>query len=189
MKEKSIVIIAAIGLFVGCILGMCGSIVSSPEFRSVAWGTGSASLILAAALLTVFYFRKGYDLLAAGFLIYAIAETAVFSSCATDLDRNIPSFAAGAFLWALSIAVLSVQKAFPLFVRCTGIIAAISFAIVSILIFTGHPVNALAKPLPFFAYPFFAATLAGWGWTLLRKHSRMMVNSEDVQTEKIIRSK
>lgn len=170
MKEKSTVITAAIGLLVGCVLGMCGSIVSSGEFRSVAWGIGSTSLILAAALLTVFYFRKGYDMLAAGFLIYAIAETAVFSSCATDLDSNIPSFGAGSFLWALAIAVLSLQKAFPLFVRCTGIIASVSFAIVSLLIFTGHPVSALAKPLPFFAYPFLAITLAGWAWTVARTH-------------------
>jgi hypothetical protein len=172
MKEKSIVVIAAVGLLVGCVLGMCGSIVSSAEFRSVAWGIGSASLILAAALLTVFYFRKGDDMLAAGFLIYAIAETAVFSSCAADLDSNISSFGAGTFLWALAIAVLSLQKKFPIFVRCTGIIASVSFAIVSLLIFTGHPVNALAKPLPFFAYPFFAVTLAGWAWSLLREHAR-----------------
>ena len=172
MKGNSIVAIAAIGLLVGCVLGMCGSIVSSAEFRNVAWGIGSTSLILAAALLTVFYFRKGYDMLAAGFLIYAIAETVVFSSCGTNLNSNIASFGAGACLWALAIALLSLQNAFPLFVRCTGMITSVSFAIASLLIFTGHPVNALAKPLPFFAYPFFAITLAGWAWSLLNVHAR-----------------
>jgi len=111
-------------------------------------------------------------MLAAGFLLLAIGETAIFSSCATNLDDNIPSFAAGTILWAVAIAVLSFQKSFPLFVRCTGLIAAILFAIVSIHIFTGHPLNALAKPLPFFAYPFYAATLVGWAWTLVKRHSR-----------------
>jgi hypothetical protein len=59
-------------------------------------------------------------------------------------------------------------------VRCTGIIAAVLFAVVAFRIFTGHPVNALTKPLPFFAYPFYAATLVGWAWTLLfRQHPHL----------------
>jgi len=52
-------------------------------------------------------------------------------------------------------------------VRCTGIITAGLFGFVAFSIFSGHPLNALAKPLPFFAYPFYAATLTGWAWTLL----------------------
>ena len=175
MKEKPIIIVSTTGLLVGCILGISGSIVPSAIFRSLAWAMGSAGLILASTLLTVYYFRKGCDVVAAGFLIYAIGESVVFSSCGIDLDDNIVSFGAGTFLWALSIAVLSLQNIFPLFVRCTGIITAASFALVSILIFTGHPVNALAKPLPFFAYPFFAATLVGWAWTLLRTRAHSPV--------------
>ncbi|HET9824857.1 MAG TPA: hypothetical protein VFP87_05955 [Chitinophagaceae bacterium] len=169
MKERTIVIISITGLLAGCLLGMAGSVIPSVTFRSLAWATGSVGLILAGALLAVFYFRKGYDALAAGFLIYVLAEAIVFSSCATNVDNNIPSFGAGTFLWALSIGFLSFQKVFPLLVRLTGIIAATLFAVVSVLIFTGCPLNALAKPFPFYAYPFFAATLAGWAWTT-RKH-------------------
>jgi len=171
MKEKPIVITSATGLLLGCILGMAGSVVPSDTFRNLAWATGSAGIILASTLLTLYYFRKGYDMVAAGYLILAIGESVVFSSCATNLDSNIPSFGAGTFLWALAMAVLSFQKVFPLFVSCTGIIAAILFAIVSVLIFTGSPVNALTKPLPFYAYPFYAATLVGWAWTLIKKQS------------------
>jgi hypothetical protein len=168
MKEKPIIITSAAGLLVGCILGIAGSVIPSTTFRPLAWAIDSAGLILAGALLSMYYFRKGHDPVAAGFLVFAIAETVVFSSCTTKLDDNISSFGAGSFLWALSIAFLSLQKLFPLFVRCTGMIAAVSFATVSVLIFTGHPLNALARPLPFFAYPFFAATLVGWAWTLLK---------------------
>ncbi|HEV8286678.1 MAG TPA: hypothetical protein VGQ09_20355 [Chitinophagaceae bacterium] len=181
MKEKLIVLISAGGLLLGCILGMTGSIIPSATFRSVAWATGSAGIILAGALLTMYYFRKGYDIVAAGFLILSIAESVVFSSCATNADDNIPSFGAGVFLWALSIAVLSLQKIFPLFVRCTGTIAAVLFAILSIRIFTGHPLNALAKPLPFYAYPFYAATLIGWVWTLLRTNSFSQAEQRETQ--------
>jgi hypothetical protein len=171
MNEKTIVMAAATGLVAGCVLGMAGSLVPSAIFRSVSWAMGSGGLILASALLTVYYFRREYDVVAAGFMIYAIAETIVFSSCGIDLNNNIVSFGAGTFLWALSIGLLSLQKIFPLFVRCTGMAAAVSFAMVSVLIFTGHSVNALAKPLPFLAYPFLAATLLGWAWTLTKKDS------------------
>jgi len=53
MKEKSIVITATIGLLLGCMLGMAGSVVPSDTFRNLAWGTGSAGIILASALLTL----------------------------------------------------------------------------------------------------------------------------------------
>jgi hypothetical protein len=70
--------------------------------------------------------------------------------------------------------VLSLQKLFPLWVRFTGVIGAILFAAASILILTGQHVNPLTKPLPFLAYPFYAATLVGWAWSLLRKHSLLL---------------
>lgn len=154
----------------GCILGVAGSVVHSDTFRNLAWAAGSAGIIVAAGLLAIYHFRKGYDVMAAGFFILALGEAVVFSSCATSPGDNIPSFGAGSFLWALSIAILSVQKFFPLFVRVTGIIASILFASVSVSIFIGQQVNALSKPFPYLAYPFYAVTLVGWVWTLLRKY-------------------
>ena len=171
MKEKTIVRTSGTGLLVGCILGMAGSVVPSDTFRNIAWAIGSAGIILGATSLVLYNFRKGYDVVAAGFLVLAIGEAVVFASCSTSLAENIPSFAAGSFLWALSFAILSSQKVFPLFVRCTSLVAAILFATTSLLIFTGHPLNPLTKPLPFFAYPFYAASLVGWAWTILRAPS------------------
>jgi hypothetical protein len=174
MKEKETVRTACAGLLVGCVLGLAGSVIPSSTFRNVAWATGSAGIILAGALLAMRFFRNGRDGAAAGFLTLAIGEALVFSSCATNLDENISSFGAGTFLWALAIASLSIQKTFPLFARLTGIIAAGLFCATAILIFTGHQVNALAKPLPFLAYPFYAITLIGWAWTLLKNRSPLI---------------
>jgi hypothetical protein len=42
------------------------------------------------------------------------------------------------------------------------------FTVVAVQIYTDHPVNALTKPLPFYAYPIFVITIFGWAWTLLR---------------------
>jgi hypothetical protein len=172
MNEKLITRTAATGLLIGCVLGMTGTFVPSDIVRNVLWAVDSCGLILAAALLTLYFFKKGNDIVAAGFLIFTIAESIIFSSCAVTLNESIPAFGTGACLWALSMAVISSQKLFPLFVRSTGFITAVLFSIVAFLIFSGREVNALAKPLPFFAYPFFAATLVGWALALLfRKHN------------------
>lgn len=172
MKKEPVLLTAAIGLLTGCILGMAGSFAPSDVARNILWTIDSCGLILAAALLGLFLSKKGHDIAAGGFLIFAIAETVVFFSCAGELSANIPAFGTGLCLWALSIAVVSSQKLFPLLVRGTGLISALLFAITGLLIFTGHPATALTKPLPFFAYPFYAATLAGWAWTLIYRDSK-----------------
>lgn len=174
MKEKLTTITASIGLFTGGILGMAGSFAPSASLRSLAWGVDGISLIFAGALLVVHYFRKGYDTTAAGFLIFTIGEGLILSSSAINLDANMSSFGAGTGLWAASLLLISFQKVFPLLIRCLGIIAAVLFAIVSFKIFAGNSLNALTKPLPFYAYPFFAATIFGWAWKLLRTSSSSM---------------
>ena len=173
MNQKLTEITASIGLFIGGIFGLAGSFASSASIRGLAWGIDGVALILASALLTIYYFRKGFDTAAAGFLILAIGEGFILSYSGIDLDKNISSFGAGAALWAASLFIISLQKVFPVFIRCTGLLAAILFSIVAFQIFTDHPVNALTRPLPFFAYPIFVITIFGWAWTLVRTPSQL----------------
>ena len=174
MNQKLIKLTAVAGLFVGGILGMAGSFISSPSLRSLAWGVDGVGLILATSLLTIHYFRKESDVTAGGFLIFAIGEGLILSSSGIDLNAGISSFGAGISLWAASLFLISFQKTFPLFIRCTGLLAAVLFSIVAVQIFTGNQLNALAKLLPFYAYPIFVITIFGWAWTLLKElpHSR-----------------
>ena len=60
MNEKQTRTLAAIGLFVGGIFAMIGSVVSSPSFRGLAWGLDGVGLILVGGLLTVYYFKKAH---------------------------------------------------------------------------------------------------------------------------------
>ena len=169
MNERLTTRIAALGLFTGGILGMVGSLVSSTAVRGLAWGMDGIALIVATALLTIYFFRKGYDSLAAGFLIFVVGESLILSCNAADLNEDVSSFGAGTALWAASLVLISFQNVFPKLIRLTGFVAALMFSIVSIQIFTGAAVNALTQPLPFFAYPFFVATIFGWGWKLLHR--------------------
>jgi len=126
------------------------------------------ALVVAAALLAMHYFRRGNDLAAAGFLVFTVGEAVILSGVATTFEASAPLFAAGVALWSASLALVSASRAMPRLVSGLGATAAVLFAIVALRMFTGTALTPLSQPLPFFAYPFFAATLLGWAWVHYR---------------------
>ena len=168
MNERIIKLIASTGLILGGLLGLAGSFAPTDLLRYIAWNIDGIGLIIAAILLTLYYYKKGSDITAAGFMIFALGECAIVSSNSIHLEENVFTFGTGTALWALSLLVISSQKTFSIFIRSTGTLSAILFSIVTVLIFTDHPINGLTKPLPFFAYPFFVITIFGWAWSLWR---------------------
>jgi hypothetical protein len=160
--------IAASGLVIGAVLGMAGTFAPSASLRGLAWGLDGTALILATALLTVHHTRRGNDAVAAGYLIFVVGEGLILSGAAMDLVASAPSFAAGVALWATSLALVSAVSAMPAVVRAVGFIGSFLFAIVAVQMFSGRALTPLSEPLPFFAYPFLAATLFGWAWVHYR---------------------
>jgi hypothetical protein len=124
---------------------------------------------VATALLSLKFFRKGNDFVAAGFLVFAIGEAAMLSGTAAGLAGSVPAFAAGTALWAASLLLISIPRAFPIPVRLVGIAGSALFAVVAARIFWGEQLLPTSSPLPFFAYPFLVFTFLGWIWTLLRE--------------------
>ena len=148
---------------------MVGSFTPSDALRGLAWGIDGVSLVIASAVLAVLFFRRGQDLVAAGFIVFAVGQGLVVSGSAMSLAASIPSFGAGASLWAAALVLISLPRTFPLAVRGLGIVAALMFAATAVQIYYGVPLHPKSEPLPFFAYPVFVATLFGWIWTLWRK--------------------
>ena len=168
MNDSRLRLIAASGLVVGAVLGMVGTFAPSAALRGLAWGLDGTALIVASALLTVHHFRRGNDLAAAGFLVFVVGEALLLSGAAMTLEASAPSFAAGVGLWAASLVLVSASNTMPLLVKGVGFIAAVLFAVVALQIFMGDALTPLSEPLPFFAYPFLAATLFGWAWVHYR---------------------
>jgi hypothetical protein len=161
-------LIAAIALVIGAVLGMAGTFAPSASLRGLAWGVDGTALVLATALLTVHHFRRGNDVVAAGYLVFVVGEGLILSGAAMDLADSAPSFAAGVALWATSLTLVSAPGTMPAVVRGLGFISSLLFAVVAVQMFSGRALTPLSQPLPFFAYPFLAATLFGWAWV----HSR-----------------
>lgn len=168
MDDSRLRTVAAMCLVIGALLGMAGTFAPSAGLRGLAWGIDGTFLVIATALLTVYHVRRGNEIAAAGFLVFVAGETLIISGAAMDLAASAPVFAGGVALWAASLALVSASTAMPTLVRSVGFMGALLFAVTAVQIFSGSSMTPLSRPLPFFAYPFLAATLFGWAWTTYR---------------------
>lgn len=151
---------------------MAGTFAPTASLRGLAWGLDGTGLVMASAVLTLTFYRRGQDLVASGFLVFAIGQGLILSGAAMDLAASGPSFGAGTSLWATALVLISVPSAFPLLVRCLGFAAALLMGATALQIFAGAQITPTTSPLPFYAYPLLVATLAGWIWTLLKMEDR-----------------
>ena len=161
--------IAAVGLLVGAEFGLAGTFVWSPTVQATLWAIDSVGLVIATSLLTLKYYRAGCDIVAGGFLVFAIGEGVLLSGTAAGPSGSVPAFAAGTALWAAALALVSGPRVLPSWLRVLGAAAACLFAVTAGRIYTGEALLPTSSPLPFFAYPFLVATLLGWAWTLTRR--------------------
>ncbi len=72
-------LIAAIGLALGAGFGLAGTLVGQPHLQQILWAIDAAGLVMATSLLSLKFFRKGNDLVAAGFLVFALGESVLLS--------------------------------------------------------------------------------------------------------------
>jgi len=171
VSDRRLQLTASSCLIVGAALGVVGTFMPSASLRGLAWGLDGIALVVASALLAVHFLRLVDNLAAAGFLVFVAGETLVLSGSAMDLAVSAPSFGAGAGLWAGALTLISSANVYGKIVRGLGFVAAILLAAVAVQIFVGRQLTPLSTPLPFFAYPFLAATLVGWAWQHRASHT------------------
>ena len=160
--KKPLNALAMIGLVLGGVFGMLGTVLTQSNLRAEAWAIDAVGLVVATALLALKYFRAGNDCVAAGFLVFAIGESAMLTGTAASLEGSVPAFGAGAALWSAALLLTGVPKAFAGWTRVASVAGAILFAITAARIFWGEQVLPTSSPLPFFAYPFLVLSFAGW---------------------------
>ena len=160
--------LASIGLALGGAFGMAGTFVPSASLRGLAWGIDGVALVMAGALLTVVFYRRGRDIAASGFLVFTVGQSLILSVAATDPAAGIPSFGAGIALWAMGLVMIGIAPVFPLPVRVLGGVAALLFGVTAAQIFAGAQITPLTSPLPAFAYPVLVLTFVGWIWSLMK---------------------
>jgi hypothetical protein len=155
------------GLAAGAVFGLAGTLVAEDTLRQMLWGIDGLGVIVATALLAVRHIRHGDELVAAGFLVFAMGESLLVGGLAGGLEAGRPLFAGGVALWAVALALTSIPPVFPAWTRATGGIGSLLFFVVAFQILGGVPLLATAAPLPFLAYPFVILTFAGWAMQVL----------------------
>jgi hypothetical protein len=168
--QGKINVIAAVGLALGGALGMAGAIATQQNVQAILWAVDGAGLVMAASLLAMKYFRTGNDVVAGGFLVFAIGEGLILLSApAAGLAGSVTAFAGGTALWGTALLLVSIPKLFALPIRILGIVSAGLFILTSARIFWGEQLLPTSAPLPTYAYPLLVATFVGWIWTLWRE--------------------
>jgi hypothetical protein len=168
--HRSIDVVAAVGLAVGGALGMAGAMITQQNVQAILWAIDGSGLVMAAAVLAIKYFRAGNDVVASGFVVFAIGEGLILLSApAAGLAGSIPAFAAGTALWGTALLLISVPRLFAMPIRILGVLSAVLFIITAARIFWGEPLQPTSRPLPTYAYPVLIATFIGWIWTLWRE--------------------
>ncbi len=164
IMQNPLKVVVLAGLVLGAVLGMAGTLVSSPLLRDELWAIDSTGLVVSTVVLAFYFFRQGCDGVAAGFLVYAIGEAVMLGGTASPLEASVPTFAAGTALWAAGLALTSGPAVMPIWSRLSGAVAAVLFGVTSLRIFAGAALTPLTKPFPYYAYPFLVLTFAGWFW-------------------------
>lgn len=154
--------LAGLGLLIGAVFGLAGTLARSPSVQASLWASDSVGLVIATSLLAMKYFRAGADIVAGGYLVFAIGEGVLLSGTAAGPSASVPAFAAGTALWAGGLALISAPRQLPLWLRLLGLGSACLFAITAAGIYAGEKLLPTSSPLPFFAYPLLVATLVGW---------------------------
>lgn len=168
MRSSSLDTAAAIGLATGGAFGLAGTFVASAPLRETLWMIDGVALVVATALLTMKYQRLGNDLVAAGFLTFLAGESLLLAGNAAGLEASVPSYVGGISLWAAALVLIGASSTFALWMRLTGLIAAVLFVVTVAMVLWGAPLPTSA-PLPAAGYPFLVLTFAGWIWTLLKR--------------------
>ncbi len=70
---------------------MAGTFAPSASLRGLSWGIDGVGLVMASAVLTLVFYRKGQDLVASGLLVFTVGEGLILSGAAMDLTASVPS--------------------------------------------------------------------------------------------------
>ena len=105
-------IVAAIGLFIGAFFGFSGMLFTQPDVQVGLFVVSGIGLTTGLAMLATKFLREGQDLIATGFLLFAIGEAIITAGTAADVQTGEATFGAvilpDKFEWPLRIIYHSI---------------------------------------------------------------------------------
>jgi hypothetical protein len=157
--------IIAGGLLVGVVLGMAGNIPAEDWLRNLLFAVSSIGLMVAGVLIVLREARRGADLVAAGFAIFAVAEIIIWVGGGTTGPASEAPFAAATLFYVPALLLISVPPRFVLWARVAGALAALPFGIhATVYLLGGNP----AEILQIAGYLLLSVAVIGWAVDAVR---------------------
>jgi hypothetical protein len=161
-------LLASIGLATGAIFGMSGMFFPDPTIQLCLFVISGMGLLTGMILLFVKFLREQNDLVAAGFLIFAIGESVSTGAAAGDEMTGKAAFAACMLFYVVGFLLICLPAQFPIWVRLTGLASAIPFLIAASRFFIGYGIDS-SDTLPGIGYGLLTLTIVGWILYLMRE--------------------
>lgn len=156
------------GVAAGVVLGLAGNAFElGTAARDFAHALSSMGLVVAAAVLAVRMARTGHVPAAAGFAIFAIAETMLWSTGGSSAGGAEATFAMAVLFSAPALALMATAPALPTWSRAAGALAGALFALHGLRHLGGASVTSV-DAIVGVAYMLLALASLGWAWSVLR---------------------
>lgn len=152
-------VIVTVGLLVGVVLGIIGNIPAEGWLQNLLFAVSSIGLTVAGVLLVLRETRRGADLVAAGFAIFAAAEIIIWVGGGTTGSASEAPFAAATLFYVPALLLISVPQRFALWARAAGALAAVPFGVHAVVfLLGGNP----AEILEIAGYLLLSVAVIGW---------------------------
>ena len=146
-------------------IGLVGAALpDGSKIQSLAWQIAGASFIAGCTVSGAAMQREEWDLPAAGFTMLAIAYGIYFSAIVTPTESQMPVIASGVYMLIPALAMISVYRGFPMWVRIFGLVACIPFTTIMVLYNLDIKLNALGLVL--FNLSFVLIDFTGLLWAI-----------------------
>ena len=160
--------LASIGLAIGAVFGLSGLFFTEPVTQTCLFVISGVGLSAGLALLSVKFLRENDDCLAAGFMLFSIGEAILTCNTPAEESTADASFACGMLFYVVAFILISLSKRFPLWLRLTGLAAAIPFSIAAARFLLGYGIDS-SDTFPGMGYGLLTLCIVGWIITLLRE--------------------
>ena len=154
------------GLAVFVVLGLVANIPGEGALQDLLHAVSSIGLVVAVALLALREARRGGDLVAAGFVILAVAQVIMWAGFGAGSEA---SFAAAVLFFAPALLLISLPPRFAFWARIAGALAAIPFGVHGIAyLLNGSAPEGLLNAEGNIAYPVLIIAVIGWAADVFR---------------------
>ena len=159
--------------FTTFVLGNVGaSFANGGKLQVLSWQIAGALFIAGCTVSAAKMVREDWDLPAAGFTMLAIAYGIYYSAIVTPTESQMPVIASGVYMLIPAMALISVYRGFPFWVRIFGLLACIPFTSIMVLHNLDMKVNVMGGVLFNSSFVLIDFTGLLWGIFFYRNYRR-----------------